>query len=315
MTKPTILQVGPLPAWDEEPLAAAFEVERYFAAEDKAAFLRTVGPRIRGISTRGELGASAAMIEACPALEIVSVYGVGFDAVDIDLCRKRGIRVTNTPDVLTKDVADFGVAMMLGITRRVVEGEAWVRSGNWAGNGGLALGRRVWGSKAGILGLGRIGNAVARRLEAFEMEISYSDIAPKDYGAKWTFVADPVELARGVDFLFVTLAASAETRHIVSTAVLEALGPEGVLINVSRASNVDEAALVAALSSGALGGAALDVFDGEPNINPRFFELPNILLEPHQASGTVATRKDMGRLMRDNLDAHFAGRSLPTPVV
>ena len=315
MTKPTILQVGPLPAWDEEPLTAAFAVERYFEAKDKAAFLSEVGPRIRGISTRGELGAPTAMIAACPALEIVSVYGVGFDAVDIDLCRKRGIRVTNTPDVLTKDVADFGVAMMLGIARRVVEGEAWVRSGTWVEKGGLPLGRRVWGSKAGVLGLGRIGHAVAQRIEAFEMAISYSDVSPKDYGSRWKFVADPVELAREVDFLFVTLAASAGTRHIVSTAVLEALGPEGVLINISRASNVDEAALIAALSSGALGGAALDVFDREPKIDPRFYDLPNVLLEPHQASGTVATRKDMGRLMRDNLDAHFAGRSLLTPVV
>lgn len=315
MTKPVLLQVGPLPAWDEGPLGESFDMRRLFEATDAATFLAEVGAEVRGIVTRGDLGANRAMIEACPNLEIVVVYGVGFDAVDLDACRERGVRVTNTPDVLTKDVADFGVAMMLGLSRNLVAGEAWVRSGDWAAHGVLPLSRRVWGKRAGVLGLGRIGYQIARRLAAFDMQISYSDVAPKDYAADWAFVADPVDLARQSDYFFVALAASAETRHIVGREVIEAVGPEGMIINISRAANIDEQALIPALSAGTLGAAALDVFEDEPNLDPRFLDLPNVLLQPHQASGTVETRKDMGQLMRDNLTAHFSGRPLLTKVI
>ena len=315
MTKPHILQVGPYPEWDQGPLDDAFHAHRYFEAADKAAFLAEVGPHIRGIATRGELGADAAMIAACPKLEIISVYGVGFDAVDLGAARARGIRVTNTPDVLTNDVADLGVAMMLVQSRGMIGAETWVRDGSWAAKGLYPLQRRVWGKRAGVLGLGRIGYEVAKRLAGFDMEIAYSDVAAKDHGAQWEYIADPVALAARSDFLFVTLAASAATRHIVGAPVIEALGPEGMLINISRASNIDEEALLAALETGRLGSAALDVFEGEPKLNPRFLKLPNVLVQPHHASGTFETRKAMGKLVRDNLTAHFAGRPLLTPVL
>lgn len=315
MTKPEILQIGPYPEWDQVPLEESFVVHKYFEAPDKAALLAEVGPNVRGIATRGELGADAELIAALPKLEIISIYGVGFDAVDLDACRARGIRVTNTPGVLTDDVADLGVALALAQSRGIVGAEAWARSGNWAAKGLYPLQRKVTGKKAGVLGLGRIGFEVAKRLAGFNMDIAYSDISAKDYAPDWEFVADPVALAERSDFFFVTLAASAETRHIVDKDVIEAVGPEGVLINVSRASNVDEEALLDALESGKLGSAALDVFDNEPNINPRFLVLDNVLLQPHQASGTVETRKAMGQLMRDNLTAYFAGKELPTPVI
>jgi lactate dehydrogenase-like 2-hydroxyacid dehydrogenase len=315
MSKPHILQLGPYPDWDQGPLDAAFHMHRYFEAADKAAFLSEVGPGVRGIATRGELGADAAMIAACPKLEVISVYGVGFDAVDLPACRARGIRVTNTPDVLTNDVADLGIAMMLVQSRGIIGAESWVRDGSWAAKGLYPLKRRVWGRRAGVLGLGRIGIEVAKRLAGFDMDIAYSDVAAKGHARDWTFIADPVALAARSDFLFVTLAASPATRHIVSRDVLAALGPEGMLINISRASNIDEEALLHALETGALGSAALDVFDGEPKLNPRFLALPNVLLQPHHASGTVETRKAMGQLMRDNLTAHFAGAPLPTPVL
>ena len=315
MTKPEILQIGPYPEWDQVPLEESFVVHKYYEAPDKAALLAEVGPNVRGIATRGELGADAELIAALPKLEIISIYGVGFDAVDLDACRARGIRVTNTPGVLTDDVADLGVALALAQSRGIVGAEAWARSGNWAAKGLYPLQRKVTGKKAGVLGLGRIGFEVAKRLAGFNMDIAYSDISAKDYAPDWEFVADPVALAERSDFFFVTLAASAETRHIVDKDVIEAVGPEGVLINVSRASNVDEEALLDALESGKLGSAALDVFDNEPNINPRFLVLDNVLLQPHQASGTVETRKAMGQLMRDNLAAHFAGQDLPTPVI
>jgi len=315
MSKPEVLQMGPYPEWDQVPLDAAFVVHRYFEASDKPALLAEVGGRVRAIATRGELGASAEVIAACPKLEIISVYGVGFDAVHLDSCRARGIRVTNTPDVLTKDVADLAIAMLLAQWRGVNGAERWVRDGSWAAKGLYPLKTRAWGKRAGVLGLGHIGFEVARRLTGFDMDIAYSDIEPKRYGKDWTFVPDPLALAARSDVLFVTLAASAATRHIVGRTVLEALGPEGLLVNVSRASKLDEEALIEALASGKLGAAALDVFDGEPNLNPRFLNLPNVLLQPHHASGTVETRKAMGQLIRDNLTAHFAGRALPSPIL
>lgn len=315
MNKPQILQVGPYPEWDEAPLTASFEVHRYFEAADKAGFLAFVGPNVKAIATRGELGASRAMIEACPALELVSVYGVGFDAVDLAACRERGIRVTNTPDVLTSDVADLGIAMMLCQSRGLVGAEGWVRDGSWVEKGLYPLKRRVWGRSAGVLGLGRIGYEVAKRLQGFDMRIAYSDVAPKDFASDWEYIADPVALASRSDFLFVTLAASPVTRHIVGREVIAALGGEGMLINISRASNVDEEALLTALESGALGSAALDVFEGEPKLDPRFLALDNVLLQPHHASGTIETRKAMGKLVRDNLTAHFSGQPLLTPVL
>jgi lactate dehydrogenase-like 2-hydroxyacid dehydrogenase len=315
MRKPDVLQVGPYPAWDQEPLDLAFAMHRYFEAPDKAEFLAGIGPSIRAIATRGELGASRALIEACPQLEIISVYGVGFDAVDLRTAGERGIRVTNTPDVLTNDVADLGIAMMLCLSRGMIGAERWVKDGKWAAKGPYPLQHRVWGKRAGLLGLGRIGFEVAKRLEGFGLDISYSDVAPEGHGKDWRFIADPLSLACQTDFLFVTLAASAETRHIVNREVIEAVGPDGMIINISRASNIDEDALLLALESGELGSAALDVFEGEPNLNPRFLALNNVLLQPHHASGTFETRKAMGQLVRDNLMAHFAGQPLLTPVL
>lgn len=314
MTKPDILQIGSYPDWDQAPLDAAFTCHRYFEAGDKAAFLADVGPKVRAIATRGDLGASKAVIDACPQLELISVYGVGYDAVDLAACRARGIAVTNTPDVLSEDCADLGVAMMLCAARGMVAAEAWARDGSWASKGGYPLQRRVWGKRAGVLGLGRIGVEVAKRLQGFGMDIAYSARSPKAVPNDWAYIADPVALAARSDFLFVTLSASAETRHIVNAEVIAALGPDGMLINISRAGNIDEAALLDALETGRLGSAALDVFEGEPALNPRFVTLRNVLLQPHHASGTFETRQAMGKLVRDNLSAHFEGRPLLTPV-
>ncbi|PWQ93971.1 2-hydroxyacid dehydrogenase [Leucothrix arctica] len=315
MNKPEILQVGAYPEWDEVVLNDLFNMHRYFEIEDKSAYLKQHGAKIKGIATRGELGADRALIESLPSLEVISVYGVGYDAVDLAAAKERNIRVTNTPDVLTNDVADFGLAMMLSLSRQVIGGSEWVRSGNWKNTGNFPLTSRIHGKRVGVLGLGRIGFEVAKRLTGFDMEISYSDVSAKDYAPDWNFIQDPVALAESCDFLFVTLAASAETRHIVNKEVIEALGKTGMVINVSRAANIDEEALLDALESGALGSAALDVFEGEPALNPRFLALDNVLLQPHQASGTYETRKAMGGLVRENLVAHFAGKDLLTPVL
>lgn len=315
MSKPDILMTGPYPEWDQVELDAQYTVHKLFEAADRDAFLNQHGGKIRAIATRGELGASAELIGKLPKLEVISVYGVGFDAVDLAACRARGIRVTNTPDVLTNDVADLGVAMMLVQSRGIIGAETWVKDGSWVEKGLYPLKRRVWGRKAGVLGLGRIGFEVAKRLRGFDMDIAYSDVEEKSYAQGLTYIADPVELARHSDFLFVTMAASAATRHVVSKDVIAALGPDGMLINISRASNIDEDALLDALESKTLGSAALDVFEGEPQLNPRFLQLDNVLVQPHHASGTIETRKAMGKLVRDNLAAHFAGSALLTPVV
>ncbi len=297
--KPVLLQLCPLPAWDEAPLAEAFAVTR------------DPGPEVRAIVTHGGLGVPSGVLEACPKAEIVAIYGVGYDAVDLGACRARGVRVTNTPDVLTEDCADLAVGMLLALARGIVKAEAFAR-GPWV-SGGFPLQRRVSGMKVGILGLGRIGAAVAERLRGFGCELAYT--ARTDKGNGMVFCPDAVSLAARSEALIVTTLSNAETRHIVGPKVLAALGPRGFLVNISRAACVDEEALLGALESGTIAGAALDVFEGEPRLNPRFLALQNVVLQPHHASATEETRRAMGQLMRDNLAAHFAGRALLTPVV
>lgn len=315
MSKIEILQVGPYPEWDEGPLNEQYTMHRYFEADDKPGLLRRLGGAVRGVACRGESIVDHDMIEAMPRLEIISVYGVGYDGVDLDACRQRGIRLANTPDVLTNDVADLAVGMMLALSRSVVPADHWVRSGAWKEKGPFPLMHRVHGRRAGIMGLGRIGQAVARRLAGFDIPIAYFSRTRKPEAGDWEYFDSPVELAGWAQVLFVTLAATSETRHIVGRQVLDALGPEGILVNVSRAANVDEQALLDALENRRIGGAALDVFEGEPALDPRFAAIDNVLLQPHHGSGTVETRKAMGQLMRDNLAAHFAGKPLLTPVV
>jgi lactate dehydrogenase-like 2-hydroxyacid dehydrogenase len=277
--------------------------------------LAEVGPKVRAIATRGDLGASAEVIAACPQLELIAVNGVGYDAVDFEAARARGIKVTNTPGVLDGECADIAVGMMLALARGIIGGDAYTRSGDWAKKGPYPLQRRVWGQRAGILGLGRIGMELGRRLQGFGMKISYLARSPKPVPEGWEFIADPAELAAASDFLFVTALANASTRHIVNARVLQALGPRGMLFNISRAQNLDEAALLDALEEGAIGGAGLDVFEGEPALNPRFAALNNVVLQPHVGSATVETRVAMGKLMLDNMVAHFEGAPLLTEVI
>jgi D-3-phosphoglycerate dehydrogenase len=312
MNKPELLVVGVLPDWDLEALGARFTPRLMYEASDRASFLAQHGSSIRAIATKGELGADAALMGALPRLEIVSCYGVGVDAIDLAHARGRGIRVTNTPDVLTEDVADMAFALMLAAARRIPAGDAWVRDGSWTAKGSMPLTTRVWGKRLGIVGLGRIGRAVARRAEGFGMRIAYSgrgryDDVPYDHHPT------PAALAAHVEILVCCAAGGAATRGLVDRATFEALPERAVFVNVSRGTVVDESALLDALRSGRI-AAGLDVFLNEPTIDPAFAALPNVVLQPHNASGTVETRKAMGALMRENLEAHFDGRPLPTPV-
>jgi lactate dehydrogenase-like 2-hydroxyacid dehydrogenase len=312
-SKPDVLMVGRYPEWEMPLFERDYVVHTLWLAGDRARFLSEVGPLIRAIATNGVLGAGAALIDACPKLEIIACFGVGFDAIDLDRARARGIRVTNTPDVLTDDVADMAFALILASMRRIVEGEAFVRSGAWV-KGALPLGRSLNGKTLGVIGYGRIGRAVASRAPAFGMSVAYCDLA-RDPAAPHGYYPDPVSLARASDILVAATAGGAATRNLVNAAVFEALGPEGLFVNVSRGTVVDEGALIAALEEKRIGAAALDVFWNEPNIDPRLLGFKNIIVQPHHASGTVEARKAMGKLVRDNLAAHFAGRPLPTPVI
>ena len=311
-SKPTVLMTGAYPAWDMEALERDYHVLRLFEASDADAFINANAHEIRAIATRGDLGASATLMGKLPKLEIVSVFGVGTDAVDLGHARARGIKVTNTPDVLTEDVADLGVALLLATARHVPQGDRLVRSGTWP-QGGLPLVTKVSGKKVGIVGMGRIGASVAKRLNAFDCEIAYFARSERE-GSPFRFEPDLLALAHDSEFLIVTLSGGDSTKGMINAEVLEALGPDGILVNVSRGTTVDEPALISALQNKVIKGAGLDVFWNEPNINPAFFTLDNAVLQPHHASGTVETRKAMGQLVRDNLAAHFAGKPLLTQV-
>jgi D-3-phosphoglycerate dehydrogenase len=267
---------------------------------------------VRAISTKGEVGADAALMDALPRAEIIACYGVGYDLIDVAAAKARGMRVTNAPDVLTEEVADMAIGLLLAAARRIPAGDAWVRDGSWKTRGSMPLTTRVWGKRIGIVGLGRIGSAIAKRCEAFGMTISYSARQRKDVPYAW--YPTPAAMAPHVDILMVSAAGGAETRGLVDRAAIEAL-PEGAMFcNVARGTVVDEAALLDALRSRRIAAAGLDVFLNEPDIDPAFASFDQVVLQPHAASGTVETRKAMGKLMRDNMEAQMEGRPLLTPV-
>ncbi|WP_279479631.1 2-hydroxyacid dehydrogenase [Aureimonas sp. SK2] len=307
-----VLQLCPLMPSLETALSERFTVHRFFEAADSEAFLADHAQRVRGVVTGGHIGIPAEIAASLPALEIVAINGVGFDKVDLAEAKGRGIRVSNTPDVLTEDVADLALGLVISVLRQIPRGDAHVRQNRWP-DGDLPLGSKVSHRRYGIFGFGRIGQAIARRLEGFDAELAYASRSPVQTHVR--NAGSLVELAAWSDVLIIAASASAETRNIVDASVLEALGPRGVLVNVARGSLVDEPALLDALESGGIAGAALDVFVDEPRVPQRFFTMPNVVLTPHMASATHETRQAMADLVLANLDAHFAGRNLPTALV
>lgn len=312
--KPEILLVEGMMPQLEEALDAAYQVHRLAKAADRDAFLTQVAPGVRGVVTGGGTGIANATADKLPALEIVAINGVGTDAVDLVRAKERGVRVTNTPDVLTDDVADLGIALLLAASRRLVVGDRYVRAGQWPRKAPFPLARKVAGKRLGILGLGRIGRAVAKRAEGFGMRIAYTDMREAQ-GVPYRFVPDLVALAGESDILVVAASGGAQSRGIVNRAVMDALGQDGILVNIARGTVVDEQALVAALREGTLGGAGLDVFLDEPNVPEELFGMDQVVLQPHRASATLETRQAMGQLVLDNLAAHFGGKELVTAVV
>ena len=295
-----------------DALEAQFTVHRMTEAADPAALLAEIGPRVRGIATMGKC--DAAMMQACPNLEIVSSFGVGYDGVDVDHARANNIRVTNTPDVLNDAVAEMTFALMISLCRRIPQAERYLKAGRWVAEGDHPFTAELTGATVGVLGLGRIGKEFAARCQAFKMRVVYHGRNAQPY-LPYTYYADLEAMARDVDWLVCIAPGGPGTKGIISRKVLEALGPKGALVSIGRGTSVDEAAMVEMLASGALGGAALDVFEKEPHVPEALFDLDNVVLSPHQGSATHKTRWSMGDLVVRNLTAHFAGKPLISPVV
>ena len=312
--QPEVLVVWPNRPKAMAQLEASYRLHHLSQAEDPDRLVREAGAEIRAIVTNGERGASEALIERLPRLEIIACFGVGYDAVDIAACSRRAIAVTNTPDVLTEDVADMGMALLLGVLRGVQRGDRWIREGRWAAEGAMKLTTCAHGKRLGLLGLGRIGLALARRAEVMGMTIGYHNRQRRDDLA-YPFFATLIELATWCDVLALAVPGGEGTRAMVDAAVLEALGENGYLVNIARGSVVDEPALVEALVERRIAGAGLDVFADEPRVPEALVALDTVVLQPHASSGTVETRDAMGQLVVDNLAAHFAGRPLLTPVL
>lgn len=313
MSKPDVILCGGYNDWDIDALEAKFTLHRADSA-DHAMALSGGAENARFVGYAGHHPCGEAFFKRFPKVELVANFGVGYDAIDVVAAAEHGVKVTNTPGVLTDDVADLTVLMMLSWCRQSHGAETYTRAGKWAAEGAYPLQRKMSGGKVGILGLGRIGRAIADRLAAFNMEISYYSRAPKDAPEGWRYCATPQDLAAEVDFLVIACAGGPATANICDAAAIAALGKDGVIVNISRGSTVDESAMLDALESGAIAGAALDVFASEPDFDARFVALDNVLLLPHVGSATVETRKAMGALMTANIVAASEGRALLTPV-
>ena len=311
--KPGIVFTGKGHAATQATLEAEFTVHKLFEAGDKNQFLKERADKIRGIASFGPLPVDGKLMDALPRLEIIANFGVGVDQINLGDAKARKIIVTNTPDVLNECVADTGMALILNTLRKYPQSEAYLRAGNWLAKGPYPLASSLGGKTLGILGLGRIGEAVARRAMASGMKIRYHNRRKKD--VPYPYDADAVTLAKYSDVLMVVTPGGAETKNLVNAKVLDALGPHGYLVNIARGSVVDEPVLLKYLQEKKIAGAGLDVFADEPRVPPEFFTLDNAVIFPHVASATAETRKAMGDLQIENLRRHFAGKPVLTRVV
>ena len=294
-------------------LQREFTAHLLFESPDAAAFLKQHAGSVRGLATFGAMPVDGKLMDALPKLEIVSNFGVGVDAINLEDARKRNIIVTNTPDVLNEAVADTAMALVLNTVRKFPQSERYLRAGHWAARGAYPLTIDIGGKTLGILGLGRIGEAIAKRAAACGMQIRYHNRNRKD--VPYPYDPDPATLAQNSDVLMVVTPATAETNRIIDARILDALGPEGYLVNIARGSVVDEPVLLRYLLEKRIAGAGLDVFADEPRVPVEFFTLDNAVLFPHVGSATVETRKAMGDLQIENLRLHFAGKPVKTRVV
>ena len=307
-----LLVIGEITTEMRDRLEDRFDLHDAHRIDDMASFLGGKGDTVGYVLTDGHYGVPEDWMDAMPNLALISNYGVGYDAIDVDLSVSRGILVTHTPQVLNDEVATTALMLMLASYRNFLASDAYVRAGRWPEEGQMTLSRSADNRRVGILGLGRIGLALARKLEPFHADIAYHNRTPRD--VPYRYYDDLAEMAAACEVLFVVTPGGADTRGIVNRKVLDALGAEGLLVNVSRGSVVDEPALVAALQEGRLGAAGLDVFADEPNVPEALFTMPNVVLTPHIGSATFETRSAMGNLVVDNLLQHLADGRVISPV-
>lgn len=311
VSKPDVLAVAKLHPFYQQALERAYTVHDRTHETDPKAF-SLLAPRIVGVAAHGESRVNRDLLLQLPNARVISVFGVGYDGVDVNAALDTGKQVGHTPDVLTDDVADLAVGLMLSVARNIPQADAFVRQGQWA-QGPFRLSRKVSGARLGIVGLGRIGKAIARRAQGLGMSIAYTARHEKaDSG--YAFFPSVLTLAAQVDFLVVITPGGAGTRHLINAEVLKALGTRGFLINVARGSVVDEDALLEALQHGTIAGAALDVYANEPHVPDAFRTLQNVVLTPHMASATEQTRQAMADLAFANMQAGTSGQPLPAPV-
>lgn len=296
-----------------EAFAADFNIHELGKIDDLAALLASDGDKIEAIATNGHDGVSRQIMDGTPNLKVVSCYGVGYDAIDVEAAKVKGVIVTHTPNVLNNDVANTAIMLMLAVSRRLLRDDQWVRSGNWQKKGNAPLTTSIEGKRVGIVGLGRIGETIARKLHAFDCDISYHTRNEKPESS-YKFFGNLVEMAEASDYLVVITPGGAATNKLINREVMEALGPQGTLINVARGTVVDEAEMVKALEDGRLGNAGLDVFEAEPKVPEALFSMENVVLTPHVASATVETRQAMGDLTVENLVRFFKEGKVTSPV-
>lgn len=309
--KPVIVVLSPWYTVAMDELDQHFTVHKLYESKDPAGLLASVRDTCVGIA--GSKVCDAATMDALPNAKVIAHHGVGYDGVDVAAATARGIKVSNTPDVLSDEVADFAIALTLATLRRIPQADRYVREGRWEREGDMKFTDRMWGRKVGILGLGRIGIEIAHRFAAFKMDIAYHTRSRRD--VPFTYYGSLLDMARDVDILVAIVPGGAGTKHLVNREVLDALGPNGVFVNVARGSVADEDALIAALKDGRLGAAGLDVFADEPRVPQALKDMTeNVVLQPHQASATHDTRLAMGRLVMENLLLGIAGKPLITPV-
>jgi len=313
MSTPTVFAAGFLPP---EALALlqqhGYVLQDYHNASDKRALLAQVAPDVRCLVATSHASIDATLLAALPALEQISIYGMGYEKIDLAALRARGIRLTNTPDVMVDDVADLGIALVLATVRRMITADRFVRAGRCASES-MPFAHSVRGLKLGIAGLGRIGREIARRAEVFGMQVLYHNRHQRD-DVTYRYVGSLLQLASESDVLLLCTPGGDDTYRMVNAEVLQALGPQGTLINIGRGSLVDEVALVRALQDGSIAAAGLDVFEDLKQPSPALFKLENVVLSPHRGRATFESRGAMAQLFFANVAAYFAGTALPTAV-
>ena len=312
MNTSKVLQIGALSERFNRTLAERYEVTALWQQAEPLSFLRERGAEFELMVSSARFGCTAEQLGLLPKLRAICSFGVGYDPYPLDVLRDRGIVISTTPDVLNDCVADLAMGLVIDTARQLAASDRFVRDGQWL-TGSYPLTRKVSGKKLGIVGLGRIGQAIARRAEGFAMPVRYHK-RQADPSSPYAYEADLLALAQWADFLVLACPGGAATHHLINAEVLAALGPQGILVNIARGSVVDQPALVAALLDGTLGGAGLDVFEGEPKVPEALFALPNVVLLPHVGSGTVETRREMEELVFANLQAFIDKGELLTPL-